>query len=62
MSPLLTPREVAELVRRSPRTLANWRYLGEGPTYTAAGGRILYARDDVETWLAAQRVTPGGSS
>lgn len=57
-APMLTPAELAELVRRSPGTLRNWRYRGEGPAYTTAGGRVRYARPDVEAWLASHRVTP----
>lgn len=58
----LTPGEVAAIVRRSASTLANWRYRGEGPVYTAAGGRVLYARGDVDAWLEASRVAPGRSA
>jgi hypothetical protein len=32
----------AELVGRSPQTLANWRALGRGPLYRRRGGRVEY--------------------
>ena len=51
MTEFLTPGEVAALLRRDVRTLANWRYLGVGPAYVKTG-RILYARRDVDAWIA----------
>jgi Helix-turn-helix domain len=45
-----------ELARRwniSPRTLENWRWLGQGPAYLKVGGRVLYRIEDVETFEAA---------
>ncbi len=44
-----------ELARRwniSPRTLENWRWLGQGPAYLKVGGRVLYRIEDVETFEA----------
>ena len=54
----LTPRELHERLRRqiSTRTLANWRYLGIGPRYTKAGGRVLYPLDEIEAWERANTV------
>jgi hypothetical protein len=45
-----------ELARRwniSPRTLENWRWLGQGPAYLKVGGRVLYRIEDVEAFEAA---------
>lgn len=55
---LLTTGEVAELVRGAAKTVRSWRYLGTGPAYVKRGGRVLYARADVDAWLAARRVAP----
>lgn len=49
------PAEVAEVVRKSPKTLANWRSLEIGPPYHKVNGRILYDWRDVRSWLAEQR-------
>lgn len=57
----LTPAETAELVRVSPKTLANWRWQGIGPAFTkltpGRSGRIRYHRSSVETYLAGDSAT-----
>lgn len=57
MSAYLTPRELAELVRTSPRTVEGWRHRGTGPAFIRAAGRVLYDRADVDAWLAENRRT-----
>ncbi|MBV9768146.1 MAG: helix-turn-helix domain-containing protein [Bryobacterales bacterium] len=47
---LLTPAEVARMLRKSEHTLANWRAIGKGPPYANIGG-IVYRERDVEEWL-----------
>ena len=54
----LTPGEVAGEWATSTRTLARLRADGEGPAYHRFGGRIRYARSDVDEWVAACRVSP----
>jgi hypothetical protein len=48
------------MARVSEKTLANWRSLGIGPSYTklspGRGGRIRYRRSDVLAWLAQREV------
>lgn len=39
----------------SPRTLANWRVIGQGPTFTKIGGRVLYHVADVQAWEESRR-------
>ena len=51
-----TAAEVAEVLRLSPKTLANWRSKGLGPKYVRIGSRILYDGDEFETWLATKKV------
>jgi len=49
----LTPVELAELLRTTTNSLSQDRYLGRGVRFIRAGRRILYARDDVQAYLAA---------
>jgi excisionase family DNA binding protein len=51
----LTTREVADLLRTSPETLRYWTWRGEGPKSFKAGRRRLYAREDVEAYIAERR-------
>jgi predicted DNA-binding transcriptional regulator AlpA len=63
---LLTPRQVHADYGFSPRTLANWRWCGTGPTYIkqspGRGGRIKYKRSAIEQWLAERTVQAGGAA
>lgn len=53
--PLATPAEVARYLRKSERTLANWRSLGIGPTYSGGRGHgVRYRWADVERYLRDQ--------
>jgi hypothetical protein len=54
----LTPTEVASQLRVAARTLANWRSLKMGPPHTKIGGRVLYARVDLDRHLVAGAVRP----
>ncbi len=51
----LTSGEVAGICRTSPDTVRFWRHVGKGPRSIKVGRRVLYARADVEKWLAALR-------
>ena len=53
--PLLTPEDVAEFLRVSPRTLERWRWAGGGPPFHRVGGLCRYAKGDLESWVAAGR-------
>jgi excisionase family DNA binding protein len=55
---LLSTEEVAEVLGRPPRTLRQWRYLGEGPKYLKVGATVRYRAHDVEAWLKAQEQEP----
>jgi excisionase family DNA binding protein len=52
---LLTPQEVAELLRIPLATLQTWRSNRTGPTGYRVGRHIRYDRRDVEAWLAERR-------
>jgi hypothetical protein len=54
---LMTPEEVAAHLRRGLRTLANWRCRGFGPAFYRTGARVVYARADVDDWLARNRAS-----
>ncbi len=51
----LTTTEVAETCRTSPETVRYWRHVGKGPRSMKVGRRVLYAIEDVETWLQEAR-------
>ena len=60
---LLTEREVAAMGVASVRTLQGWRLFNRGPRYLKPGGRsVRYRLADIEAFLAAGAVNPGGES
>lgn len=48
---LMTPPEVAVMLRTSVGALAQHRSRGSGPKFLRAGRRVLYRRGAVEAWL-----------
>jgi predicted site-specific integrase-resolvase len=52
----LTPVEVADRLRVSVGTLANWRCRGEGPKFAKFGSRVLYPLSEVERYEKRQVV------
>lgn len=55
MPEYLTTEEVAKLFRTSPSTVRYWRHAKTGPKSFKAGRRVLYAREDVTAYIAAER-------
>jgi excisionase family DNA binding protein len=54
----LTTEEVADLLRTSPETVRYWRHVGKGPkSFKPGGRRVLYAREDVDAFIAAARAS-----
>jgi excisionase family DNA binding protein len=51
----MTTGEVAELVRAPAETVRYWRHVGRGPRSFKIGRKVLYARSDVERWIADAR-------
>lgn len=52
----LTPKELAEKLRVSTRTLKRWRRNCEGPPYAKFGSRVIYPLAPVEVWLEQRLV------
>jgi hypothetical protein len=52
---LLTPPELARLLRTTTNTLAQDRYLGRGVPFVRHGRKVLYARTDVLDYLEENR-------
>jgi predicted DNA-binding transcriptional regulator AlpA len=50
----LPAREAAQILGLAPSTLAKLRLFGNGPAYCKLGRRVVYRREDVETWLASR--------
>jgi len=53
----LTSAELAVIARTAPETVRYWRTVGRGPRSFKLPGtrRVLYARRDVDEWLASAR-------
>lgn len=50
---LLTTSDVSLLTRAPLSTVRYWRHCGTGPTSFRLGRRVVYRREDVETWIAS---------
>jgi Helix-turn-helix domain len=55
MDEWLTGPEVGDWIRTPVETLRYWRSHGLGPRSVKFGRRVLYARADVEKWIAEVR-------
>jgi hypothetical protein len=54
----LTPRDAAKYIGLAPTTMAKIRCRSnDGPRFMRLGRKILYARSDLDTWLAARRAS-----
>lgn len=51
---LAEPQEVADYLLVPKATLAQWRYLGQGPRFMKVGRFVRYRWSDVEAWLGTQ--------
>ena len=51
----LRPKEAAAHLKSSESTLAKKRLKGNGPTYTKFGRLVLYAKRDLDEFLASRR-------
>lgn len=51
----LTTAEVAEELRMPAETVRYWRHVGKGPKSFKIGRRVLYAVEDVQTFIDEAR-------
>jgi excisionase family DNA binding protein len=56
--PLLTARQVAELIGVSTETVLRWTRRGDLPAIRLPGGALRFREPDLESWLEG-RATPG---
>lgn len=47
--------QAAALLGLSTSTLAKLRLTGDGPPYSKLGRRVVYRRQDLDDWVAANR-------
>jgi hypothetical protein len=60
-SDLLGEVDAAEYIGGIPhRTLRQWRYYGKGPRFVKIGKHVRYRVSDLNAWLDANTVQPGG--
>lgn len=52
----LTEAQAAEHLSLSPKTLRNWRSLGDGPPFLRLGSAVRYHQEALNTWALAQTV------
>ncbi len=52
---MLTPKQVAELLGITTRTLDNWRTQHKGPPFFKMEGFIRYSEDELKVWLEAKK-------
>jgi hypothetical protein len=56
---LMSRKEAADYVRRTPGALAQMAYLGRGPKYLRPTTKsVLYRRSDLDAWLDASLIDP----
>lgn len=55
IEPLLTRKEVADILGIKPDTLNHWTWRGTGPVSVKVGGRVKYMRADVDAWIAESK-------
>ena len=58
----LTPKEAADLIGVSPRTLERWRMQKHGPRYRVHRGRAWYRREWIDEFLNSVFAPNNGKS
>lgn len=56
LADFLSPEELGAQLRKTPRSLSQWRRTKQGPPYVKIGNTVLYQRAAVSAWLLAQTV------
>lgn len=54
----ITTKEAAARLGLTHRTLEQWRYLGKGPPFVRLCGAVRYLPDELDTWIASNRIDP----
>jgi len=54
----LCPKQAADYIGLSVRTLARYRAEGVGPRWLRIGRSVQYVRTSVDDWLLSQEQTP----
>jgi len=54
---LLTTKEVAEILRKQPDTIAKWRKLKKGPPWFIIEGQIFYDYGKLLEWIKEKQET-----
>lgn len=49
----LTPRDLAQALGVSERTIARWRHFREGPPRVEIGRKVFYRFESVSAWIAS---------
>jgi len=57
---VLDTKRAAAYLGLRPQTLCNWRVYRKGPPYHRVGRRVLYLVEDLDNFLKAGRIVPGG--
>ncbi len=52
---MMTPKQVAETLGITTRTLDNWRTEQKGPPYYKVEGFIRYNEDELKKWLESRK-------
>ena len=60
-SNVLNEHEAASMLGCSAALLRKWRRLGDGPSYSKLGRLVRYRQEDIQAFLEAHRVEPGGA-
>ncbi len=58
----LTPDELAEEFKKSPRTIARWDRLRIGPPKTVIGKKPYYRREAVREWMLGNEIVSRAAS
>ncbi|MFK3734022.1 helix-turn-helix transcriptional regulator [Streptomyces sp. NPDC088090] len=53
-TPLMTTKQLAKLLQKSPAAIRQLRYRGQAPKGFRRGRETLYPTSEVERWMAAQ--------
>ena len=54
---LIKPKDAAEILMCSERTLETWRREEKGPSYYKIEGKVLYGLDDLQNFIEGSRVS-----